>query len=129
MTISFSLADLTVIGLSPPGVVRVAVRTQHTTAAPRLIRVTETSPSCALRRDPKVLSATKSAMAETGVGALDIELVRITPDIDVVGLEPFPAVGAELNARYVITAPYDADLTRLADRLAAIDDPAVRYGL
>jgi hypothetical protein len=76
-----------------------------------------------------MLSATKSAMAETGVGALDIELVRITPDIDVVGLEPFPAVGAELNARYVITAPYDADLTRLADRLAPIDDPAVRYGL
>ena len=76
-----------------------------------------------------MLSATKSAMAETGVGALDIELVRITPDIDVVGLEPFPAVGAELNARYVITAPYDPNLTRLADRLAAIDDPAVRYGL
>ena len=66
-------------------------------------------------RDPKMMSATKSAMAETNVGVLDIELVQITPDIDVAGLEPFLAAGAELNARYVITAPYDPDLTRLAD--------------
>jgi hypothetical protein len=47
-------------------------------------------------RDPKMMCATKSAMAETGVGVLDIELVRITPVIDVAGLEPFLAAGAEL---------------------------------
>jgi sugar phosphate isomerase/epimerase len=129
MTISFSLAHLTVIGLSPPEVVRVAARAGYRTVGLRLIRVTETSPGYALMRDPKMMCATKSAMAETGVGVLDIELVRITPVIDVAGLEPFLAAGAELNARYVITAPYDPNLTRLADRLAAIDDLAVRYGL
>ena len=32
-------------------------------------------------------------------------------------LEPFLAAGAELGARHVITAPYDPDLARLADRL------------
>ena len=106
-----------------------AARTGYRTVGLRLIRVTETSPGYALMRDPKMMSATKSAMAETNVGVLDIELVQITPDIDVAGLEPFLAAGAELNARYVITAPYDPDLTRLADRLAAIDDLAVRYGL
>jgi sugar phosphate isomerase/epimerase len=129
MTISFSLAHLTVIGLSPPEVVRVAARTGYRTVGLRLIRVTETSPGYALMRDPKMMSATKSAMAETNVGVLDIELVQITPDIDVAGLEPFLAAGAELNARFVITAPYDPDLTRLADRLAAIDGLGVRYGL
>jgi sugar phosphate isomerase/epimerase len=129
MTISFFLAHLTVIGLSPPEVVRVAARTGYRTVGLRLIRVTETSPGYALMRDPKMMSATKSAMAETNVGVLDIELVQITPDIDVAGLEPFLAAGAELNARFVITARYDPDLTRLADRLAAIDDLGVRYGL
>jgi hypothetical protein len=119
MTISFSLAHLTVIGLSPPEVVRVAASAGYRTVGLRLIRVTETRLGYALMRDPKMMCATKSAMAETGVGVLDIELVRITPVIDVAGLEPFPAAGAELNARYV----------RLADRLAAIDDLAVRYGL
>jgi sugar phosphate isomerase/epimerase len=129
MTISFSLAHLTVIGLSPPEVVRVAARTGYRTVGLRLIRVTETSPGYPLMRAPKMMSATKSAMRETGVGVHDIEFVRIATDIDVAGLEPFVAAGAELNARYIITAPYDPDLTRLADRLAAIDDLAVRYGL
>jgi len=40
-----------------------------------------------------MMSATKSAMAETNVGVLDIELVQITPDIHVAGLEPFLAAG------------------------------------
>jgi hypothetical protein len=62
---------------------------RYRTVGLRLIRVTETSPGYALMRDPKMMCATKSAMAETGVGVLDIELVRITPVIDVAGLEPF----------------------------------------
>ena len=72
---------------------------------------------------------TKSALADTGVGVLDIEFVKITPEIDVTGLERFVATGAELGAKYVITAPYDPDLARLADRLGAISDLSVRYGL
>jgi hypothetical protein len=43
-----------------------------------------------------MVCATKSAIAETGVVVLDIELVRITPIIDVAGLEPFLTAGAEL---------------------------------
>jgi sugar phosphate isomerase/epimerase len=129
MTISFSLAHLTVIGLPPPEVVRVAARTGYRTVGLRLIRVTEASPGYPLMDDPKMMSATKAAMTETGVGVLDIEFVRITPNIDVAHLEPFLAAGAELNARYVIAAPYDPELTRLSDRLAAIDDLAVRYRL
>ena len=129
MAVSFSLAHLTVIGLSPPEVVRVASRTGYETVGLRLIKVAETSPGYPLMQDPKMMRATKAAMRETGVGVLDIEFVRITPDIDVADLEPFLAAGAELGARYVITAPYDPDLTRLADRLGAIEDLAVRYGL
>jgi hypothetical protein len=45
---------------------------------------------------PQMMCATKSAIAETGVVVLDIELVRITPIIDVAGLEPFLTAGAEL---------------------------------
>jgi sugar phosphate isomerase/epimerase len=44
-------------------------------------------------------------------------------------LESFFAAGAELGARHVITAPYDSDLARLADRLGAITERAARYGL
>lgn len=77
------------IGLSPPEVVRVAARTGYRTVGLRLIRVTEATPGYPLMHDPKTMSATKAAMSETGVGVLDIEFVRITPDIDVADLEPF----------------------------------------
>lgn len=129
MTPLFSLAHLTVLGLPPPEMIRVAARTGYRTVGLRLIRVTDTTPGYPLMDDPALLRATKAAMAETGVGVLDIEFVKITPELDVAGLEPFIAVGAELGARHVITAPYDPDLDRLADRLAAIGELCARYGL
>ena len=129
MTPAFSLAHLTVLGLPPPEMARVAARTGYRTVGLRLIRVTDTTPGYPLMHDPAMLRETKAALAETGVGVLDIEFVRITPDIDVDALEPFMAAGAELGARHVITAPYDPDHARLVDRLGAIAALAGRYGL
>ena len=129
MTPAFSLAHLTVLGLPPPEVVRVAARTGYQTVGLRLLRVTDTTPGYPLMNDPVTMRATRAAMAETGVGVLDIELVRITPEIDFLALEPFLAAGAELGARYVITAPYDPDHARLADRLGVIAERAAGYGL
>ena len=129
MTPAFSLAHLTVLGLPPPEMVRVAARTGYRTVGLRLIRVNDTTPGYPLMHDTAMMRATKAAMVETGIGVLDIEFVRITPEIDVAALEPFLAAGAELGARYVITAPYDPDLGRLADRLGAIGELAARHGL
>jgi len=126
---AFSLAHLTVLDLPPPAVVEVAARSGYQTVGLRLIRVTEGSPGYGLMDDRGMLRATKAAMAATGVGVLDIEFVRITPELEVGSLEPFMAAGAELGARYVITAPYDADLGRFVDRLGAVGDLAARYGL
>ncbi len=129
MTARFSLAHLTVLGLAPPQVIEVAARTGYQTVGLRLLRATETMPGYPLMDDRPMMRATKAAMAAAGIGVLDIELVRITPDIDVASLEPFLAAGAELGARCVITSPYDSDLARLSDRLAAISDLASQYGL
>lgn len=126
---SFSLAHLTVLSLAPPQMIEVAARAGYQTVGLRLIKVTETTPGYPLMNDKPMMRATKAAMAATGVGVLDVEFVKITPEIEVNSLEPFLAAGAELGAKYVITAPYDPDLTRMADRLAAISDLASRYGL
>ncbi len=79
--------------------------------------------------DKPLMRATKAAMAATGVGVLDIEFVRITPETDVSSLERFTAAGAELGAKYMITSAYDPDLSRFTDRLAAVSDLASQYGL
>lgn len=125
----FSLAHLTAIGLPPPELIRVAARTGYRTVGLRLIAVAANSPGYPLMSDPALMRETKAAMADTGVGVLDIEFVKITPETDVAGLEPFVAAGAELGAKYVITAPYDPDLVRLADRLGAISDLCGRHGM
>lgn len=125
----FSLAHLTVLGLPPPEMVRVAARTGYRGVGLRLIAVTDTTPGYPLMHDPAMMRATKAALADTGVRVLDVEFVKITPEIDVPGLEAFVAAGAELGAGHVITAPYDPDLARLADRLGAVTDLCARYGL
>jgi sugar phosphate isomerase/epimerase len=127
--VKFSLAHLTVIRLSPPQAIEVAARTGYDTVGLRLIGGTETTPAYPLMDNKPLMRATKSAMAATGIGVLDIEFVRITPEIDVSSLEPFMAAGAELNARYLITSAFDPDLSRFTDRLAAISDLASQYAL
>jgi sugar phosphate isomerase/epimerase len=129
LTARFSLAHLTVLNLAPPEMVEVAARTGYQTVGLRLIRVTQATPGYPLMDDKPMMRATKAAMAATGIGVLDIEFVRITPDFEVASLEPFLAAGAELGAKYLITSPYDSDLARLADRLAAISDLASQYEL
>ena len=126
---SFSLAHLTVLNLPPPEMIRVAARTGYHYVGLRLIAVTATTPGYPLMHESAMMRDTKAALADTGVRVLDIEFVKITPEIDVAGLERFVAAGAELGAEHVITAPYDPDLARLADRLGAITDLSARYGL
>src|SRR3954463_2849194 len=129
MSPDFSLAHLTVLSLPPPEMVRVAARTGYRTVGLRLIAVTPETPGYPLMTDQAMMRETKAAMADTGVGVFDIEFVKITPEIDVAALEPFLAAGAELGAKCVITSPYDPDLTRLADRLAAFGNLAAQYRL
>ena len=76
----FSLAHLTVIRLSPPQVIETAARTGYDTVGLRLIGGTDITPAYSLMDDKPLMRATKTAMAATGVGVLDIEFVRITPE-------------------------------------------------
>lgn len=129
MTRQISLAHLTAIQLSPPELIRVASRTGFDAVGLRLVAVVPGSPSYPLMDDAPTMRATKAAMAETGLAVADIEFVKITPELDVPGLEAVIAAGAELGARHIITAPYDPDLSRLADRLGALAELSAGYGL
>jgi sugar phosphate isomerase/epimerase len=109
--------------------VRVAARAGFRAVGLRLIAVNADSPGYPLMTDAVMMGETRAALADTGLRLLDIELVQITPQIDVAALEGFIAAGAALGARHVLTAPYDSDHTRLSDSLGAIANLAEPYGL
>lgn len=124
-----SLAHLTVIDTPPPAMVRMAAGLGYDHVGLRLIRVTETSPGYPLMDDPAMLRDTRAALAATGVTVLDIEFLRLTPEFDVADYGRFLDAGAALGARHVICAPYDPDLSRLSDSLAALDAACAPRGL
>ena len=124
-----SLAHLTVIDLAPPQMVELAAKVGYDRVGLRLIRVTDTTPGYALHEDPAALRATRAALDDTGITVNDIEFVRLTPDFNPEALLPFLNAGAILGARHVICAPYDPDLSRLSDNLAALHALARPYGL
>jgi len=129
MTRRVGLAHLTVLPLTPPEAVRVASRTGYDAVGLRLIPITPDSPCYPLMDDPAMLRDTLAACAETGVAVTDIEVVKITPDLDVGALEGFVATGARLGARDIITAPYDPEPARLTDTLGQLSELAGRHGL
>ena len=68
-----------------------AARTGYQYVGLRLIAVPETTPGYPLMDDPAMMRDTKVALADTGVRVLDIEFVKITPEIDVATLKRFVA--------------------------------------
>lgn len=124
MTRRLSVAHLTAIDLPPPHFIETAARAGFDGVGLRLLRVTEDTLGYPLMDDPKAMRDTRRALAATGLTVGDIEFVKITPEIDILALAPLLDAGAELGARHVIAAPYDPDLTRLAERLAALAELA-----
>ncbi|SPH25109.1 Inosose isomerase [Defluviimonas aquaemixtae] len=129
MTRPLSLAHLTVIDLAPPRMIEVAARIGYASVGLRLIRVTDTTPGYPLMDDPTLMRETMAALRDTGIGVMDIEFVRLTPEFKPAALEPFLEVGAELGAKHIVTAPYDPDLSRLTRNLAAFAELSDTYGL
>jgi sugar phosphate isomerase/epimerase len=128
MTI-LSLAHLTVLDQPPPQMIRLAARLGYDRVGLRLIQVTDTSAGYPLHEDPALLRQTRAALSDTGITVNDIEFVRLTPDLRPADLRPFLEAGAALGAAHVICAPYDPDLSRMADTLAVLHSHARDHGL
>lgn len=124
-----SIAHLSAIELAPPAFIHAASDAGFDAVGLRLRRVTPTSPGYPLMDDPAMMRATQAALRATGLAVHDVEFVKIEPGLVLSDLDPLLDAGAELGAKEVICAPYDPDLGRLAETLAALAERAGARGL
>jgi len=125
----FSLAHLTVLGLSPPEMIGVADRAGYSFVGLRLEAVTPEEPKYAAHRDARLLRETRRALANSGVQVLDVELIRLVPTFDVHQFDALLDVSAELGARHLIAQGADAELDRVSEHYGQLCDAAAKRSL
>jgi sugar phosphate isomerase/epimerase len=125
---SFSLAQLTVLNASPPELIRIAAASGYQHVGLRLLEVTG-GDAWSLVSDPQLLRETRRAMSDTGVGVLDVELVRLTPDFTLEPLRPTLDIAASLGARHILTQAHDDERTRLVHNFGSLCDLLASYSL
>jgi sugar phosphate isomerase/epimerase len=125
----FSLAHLTVPDLHPVDMAEVAGRTGYTHIGLRMTPVTLGGWHFPLMSNRVLFRDTRAAMADAGVGLLDVELLRLGPETEVADYEPLLAVSAELGAKRMLTQIHDPDYGRGLANLAKACDLAAQFGL
>lgn len=126
MTKEYSLAHLSMIGVPPIGLVRAA---QHAGFNYTGFRLTPTSSGIdhGILGNGVAIRELKAAIDESGVGILDLEVIRITGDGPTVDPMPLFEAAEYLGARYIITTLEDPDPVRRRDSLALLAEQAAEY--
>jgi sugar phosphate isomerase/epimerase len=123
-----SLAHLTMIHVSPPKLAAIAGRCGYRYVGLRLTEVTG-GDAWPILTDAALLKQTCAELAASGVGVLDVELVRLRPETKVGDYIPMLETAALLGARHVLTQAHDEEWERLLDNFRAFCDLAADYGM
>lgn len=126
---SYSLAYLSAHTLTPPQVVEVAAEVGYQFVGLRLLPSAPGGTWQPLMSDPGLLRETQARLRDTGVGVLDLEVIRIGAGFDPAAYTAFLEVGAALQARAVLVIGEDTDESRLADSYGRFCAVAAPYGV
>jgi len=122
-----SLAALSMLELTPPQMVDCAAQAGFDYVGLRLVPATDTEVHHHFIADTPLRRETLARVRDTGIGVLDIEILRLKPETHVPDFEEFFAAGALFGAQFALIAGNDPDESRLADNLAKMADLAGRY--
>ncbi|CUI37262.1 sugar phosphate isomerase/epimerase family protein [Cognatishimia activa] len=128
----YSLAHLTLIGATPPELVYIAARAGYDAVSPRFIPMKVPGEFKEKPVDNAQVQATKTALATTGLKVLDVELARITEDVDPRSFERALELGGELGAKRMIMSAWTQtrdDRNFLVDVYGETCDLAAPYGI
>ena len=82
-----------------------------------------------LRAGTDKVRTLQRALADSGIGIHDVELIPLTPGLAIADFEPMLEAAAALGARRLNVTGDDPDLDRLGDHFAAVCAFAARFGL
>lgn len=124
-----SLAFLSALHVPPPDLVRYAADAGFDmVGALRLNRASDGS-GHDLLTDARLRRRTASALRETGLAVLDVEVFRVRGDTRPQDAEPLLEVGAELGAQFLLCTVEDVELERRAGAFADLCGLASSYAL
>jgi sugar phosphate isomerase/epimerase len=126
---AFSLAYLTSHRCTPPEAIQVAAANGYQFVGLRLWPNAPGGPQQQLLGQLAVLRETLAAMADTGVGVFDLEIIRIGEAFDPHTWDALFDAGAALKAKTVLVAGDDVDEARLTASYACLCDVMKPYGL
>lgn len=124
-----SLAALTVLELSPVEMVRCAAEAGYSHVGLRLLPATPDEPVWDVVGDTPLRRELVRTLTDTGVQALDVEILRLKPDTGVRDHLVLLETGARLGARHLLVAGNDPVESRLTARFAALCELAAPFGL
>ena len=128
----YSLAHLTLIGVTPPALVYIAARAGYDAVSPRFIPMHVPGEFTQSPVGKSQVQATKTALKTTGLKVLDVELARLTEDVDPRNFIPALELGGELEAKRMIMSAWTKtrdDRNFLIDVYAETCDLARPYGI
>ena len=128
----YSLAHLTLIGVTPPELVYIAARAGYDAVSPRFIPMHVPGEFTQSPVGKSQVQATKTALKTTGLKVLEVELARLTEDVDPRNFIPALELGGELEAKRMIMSAWTKtrdDRNFLIDVYAETCDLARPYGI
>jgi sugar phosphate isomerase/epimerase len=125
----YSLAYLSSHRCTPPEAVRVAAANGYQFVGLRLWPNAPGAPQQHLLGRPDVLKETQAAMADTGVGIFDVEIIRIGEAFEPHTWDALYDACAALKAKAILVAGDDPDEVRLTQNYARLCEVMRPYGL
>jgi sugar phosphate isomerase/epimerase len=129
---TYSLAYLTVPGVTPPDQTYIAARTGYDYVSYRLFHLGVPGEPEIDPTSPQMIRETRKALSETGLACFDIELMRILRGLDPRQFVPAFEAGAELGARHAICSAWTDvrnDRKYIVETFAEICELAAPFGL
>jgi sugar phosphate isomerase/epimerase len=121
------LEHLTLLGLAPPEFVSVAAAAGFGAVGLRVSPAAPGEKLWPMLPGSPMLAETVRRCAQAGVEVLDVEAIRLAPQVD--GWEPVLEAAACLGARYVNAVCEDVDLDRLSDHFGELVAAARPFGV